>query len=108
MPNNIVTVCETAAEIAYNIIPKIQGISAQFRLISTVYSTYLKLCFFYKILIFFPQLPLGNALRAPSATRSHALTLNVPFAHTEAFYISFFCQAPHLWNQLPQEADSST
>ena len=38
MPNY--TVCETAAEITYyDIIPKVQGISSQFGLISTVYST---------------------------------------------------------------------
>ena len=71
---------------------------------------YLKLCFIYKIfndLIFFPESPL--ALRSPSATRSHALTLNVPFAYTEAFYNSFFCQTPCLqWNELPQEVVSST
>ena len=70
---------------------------------------YLKLCFLYKVfnnLIFFPESPLE--LRPPSATRSHDLTLDVPFAHTGAFYNSFFCQTPRLWNELPQEVVTST
>ena len=58
----------------------------------------------------FDRLPqLSYSTRKPNlcATRSHSLTLNVPFARTEYLYNSFFCQAPRLWNDLPFEVVSS-
>ena len=36
------------------------------------------------------------------ATRSHTLTLHVPFAsRTDSFLYSFFCHTSSLWNSLP-------
>jgi hypothetical protein len=66
---------------------------------------FLKLSFLFKLvnnLIDFPNSPI---MLKPNlcATRSHSLTLNVPFARTE---YAFFCQAPRLWNDLPFEVVS--
>jgi hypothetical protein len=70
---------------------------------------YLKLCYLYKLinnLSFFPDSPLTTR-SVGYATRSHALTLCVPFARTDSFLYSFFCHTPSLWNNLPSTVVSS-
>ena len=71
---------------------------------------FLKLTFLFKLvnnLVDFPNSPITFRPNL-CATRSHSLTLNVPFARTEYLYNSFFCQAPRLWNGLPSEVVSAT
>ena len=36
-------------------------------------------------------------------SRSHSLTLKVPYAKTNAFYYSFFCDTLRHWNALPHD-----
>jgi len=36
-------------------------------------------------------------------SRSHNLTLKVPFTKTNTFYYSFFCDTIHHWNALPPD-----
>ena len=68
--------------------------------------TVLKHCFLYKVLNGLTLLPNPPIIPRPNTshdTRSHTLTLQVPFAHSVSFYNSFCCQAPRLWNELPSE-----
>ena len=68
--------------------------------------TVLKHCFLYKVLnglTFLPNPPIIPRPNTSHDTRSHTLTLQVPFAHSVSFYNSFCCQAPRLWNELPSE-----
>ena len=72
--------------------------------------TNLKHCFLYKVLNgmdFFPNSSIIPRPNTSNDTRSHTLTLQVPFARTVSFYNSFCCQAPRLWNELPFEVLSS-
>ena len=41
-------------------------------------------------------------------SRSHSLTLKVPYAKTNAFYYSFFCDTLRYWNTLPQDIIDSS
>ena len=52
-------------------------------------------------LTLFPNSPL-HATTTLYETCSHSQTLCVPFAKTNSFLNSFFCQTPSLWNSLPQ------
>ena len=65
-----------------------------------------KHCLLYKVLngrTFLPNPPIIPRPNTSHDTRSHTLTLQVPFAHSVSFYNSFCCQAPRLWNELPFE-----
>ena len=70
---------------------------------------YLKLCYLYKLIknvSFFPNSPVS--IRAVTySTRSHDLTLHIPFSKTDSFLYSFFCNTPNLWNKLPSTVVSS-
>ena len=68
--------------------------------------TILKHCFLYKVLnglAFFPNSSIIPRPNTSHDTRSHTLTLQVPFVCTVIFSNSFCCQAPRLWNELPSE-----
>ena len=41
-------------------------------------------------------------------SRSHSLTLKVPYAKTNAFYYSFFCDTLRHWNALPHDIIDSS
>ena len=69
----------------------------------------LKLCYLYKILngqSYFVNSPL-TLFSSAYNTRSHSLTLNVPFTHSVSSFNSFFCQITRIWNQLPFEVVSN-
>ena len=69
----------------------------------------LKLCYLYKILngqAYFKNSPL-TLFSSVYNTRSHNLTLNVPFTHSVSSFNSFFCRTARMWNQLPFDVVSS-
>ena len=66
----------------------------------------LKLCYLYKILngqAYFINSPL-TLFSSIYNTRSHNLTLNVPFTRSASSFNSFFCQTVRMWNQLPLDS----
>ena len=69
----------------------------------------LKLCYLYKIIngqAYFMNSPL-SLFSSVHDTRSHNLTLNVPFTRSVSSFNSFFCRTTRMWNQLPFEVVSS-
>ena len=69
----------------------------------------LKLCYLYKIIngqAYFINLPL-SLFSSVHDTRSHNLTLNVPFTRSVSSFNSFFCRTARMWNQLPFDVVSS-
>ncbi len=74
--------------------------------------TYLKQCHLFKLvhgLSIFPNCPISFSHSSHSSTRSnHSLSLHVPFSHSNAYFNSFFCDAPRTWNSLPYSALSSS
>ena len=64
--------------------------------------TILKHCFLYKVLNGLDFFPNSSIIPRPNTshdTRSHTLTLQVPFVCA----VNSCCQAPQLWNELPFE-----
>ena len=69
-------------------------------------------CHLYKLvngLCVFPNSPLTHSHNHGHATRSssHSRSLTVPFAHSNSYYFSFFCDAPRTWNSLPSSVINS-
>ena len=68
-----------------------------------------KLCYLYKIIngqSFFVNPPLSY-FSSVYNTRSHELTLNIPFTQSTSSFNSFFCDTARLWNHLPYEIVST-
>ena len=70
-----------------------------------------KQCHLFKLvhgLSNFPNSPITLAAPPHYNIRSnHNLFLNIPFASSNTYYYSFFCDAPRVWNTLPYSVLSS-
>ena len=71
--------------------------------------TYLRLSYLFNLLKGNYLVPSPSPLEIRNFehySRSHELTLRVPFARATSYFYSFFCDAPRLWNDLPEDVVS--
>ena len=71
----------------------------------------LRLCFLFNVLNGTYSLPDPSPIELRQHnhySRSHHLTLKVPYAHSNAYYHSFFCDTPRHWNSLPLDIVASS